>query len=66
MIKSLPFLFDLLLLLLLNLHFSWLVGVPEARVLFPRTDAMEVAQNKRTNLGNLLSVLFFVSLYFLI
>lgn len=42
-IQSLPFLFDRLLLLRLNLHLTWLLWAPDARLLFPRTDAITTA-----------------------
>lgn len=50
-LKSLPFLFDLRLLLRLNLHFTWLFGVPEARVLLPRTDAITRAVSRPVQFG---------------
>lgn len=43
----LPFLFDLLLLLLLDLHFSCPLGPPDA-LLLPRTDVMPVLERKST------------------
>lgn len=40
----LPFLLDLLLLLLLDLHLSWLLSPPDPLPLLPRTDAMPVGR----------------------
>lgn len=40
----LPFLLDLLLLLLLDLHLSWLFSPPDPLPLLPRTDAMPVGR----------------------
>ena len=40
---SLPFLLHRLLRLLLNLHFTWPLWAPDARPLFPSTDAISAA-----------------------